>query len=202
MKKAYYIGTALGISCSLFTLWMYTMPHLLAILLAAATFMGLVVSLLASGILGWARWRRTSRLWMVPALICLASIVIAWFTPAVGRLLADEIFKRRLAEYTEVIEEIQNDKKTIAANGNLIAVDPRNPPHDVRAVRALRCHDGALIAEFLLDTKVPLVHDGYVYKGYEENNACMSLTVRPEKRWPYVRHVSGNWYHFSDQPGL
>ncbi len=41
-----------------------------------------------------------------------------------------------------------------------------------------------------------------MYKEYDEKNICAGNSLTPEENWPYIRHVNGNWFHFSDQPGL
>jgi len=200
MRTTYRVIVPLGVACVLLTLCMYAAPHWASVILAAATFIGLAIFLVVSVALGFARWRKSSGFWMMPALVCLTFMLIAWFTPGGGRLLADRQFKKHLSEYEEVISEIRNTENFRTAELDVIRTKHRTDK--VRAIKAARCSDGTMVVAFLLNTNVPLLHEGYVYKGYKDSDTCIKESARIENNWPYVRPVTGNWYHFSDQPGL
>jgi hypothetical protein len=202
MKTALRLIAAVGFSCCLSTLWAYTAPHLLAILLAAMSFIALASLLIACSIIGWVRWRHESPYWATPALACFISLLIAWFTPAIGPPLADRLFVRRLPEYQRAVEEVRNNQSAIAPEGDLVVVTVNAMPRGVRSVRTAQCQDGTIVVEFLLDTRVILLHDGYVYQTHSENEPCLNEAGKGHASWPYLRHVKDHWYHFSDQPGL
>jgi hypothetical protein len=90
----------------------------------------------------------------------------------------------------------------VPCGARLSIIDVKKLPTHVIRIKAARCSDGAVVVAFLTDTDVPLLHEGYVFKGYSDTNNCITADIRPEHQWPYVRHVIENWYHFSDQPGL
>jgi hypothetical protein len=137
---------------------------------------------------------------MAPTIVCVAFLLMAWFTPSAGRLLADRHFKRYASEYDAVVTEIRNNRDFRSAE--LDVVKTKHQADKVRAVKAARCEDGSVIIAFLVDAKVPLLHEGYVYQDFSDGGTCISDTARPENNWPYIRLISGHWYHFSDQPGL
>jgi hypothetical protein len=204
VSKAYRIVVALGISCFFFTLWMFASPHWFAILSSLITFTGLTVMLFVSIFQGWVRWRKMSQFWMLPALICLVFMLLAWFTPPFGRWIADWRFRRHLNEYARVVREVKDGPNSYdaSANAGLAIIEVSNLPRHVRAIKGIRCNNGSVVAAFLLDTDVPLLHEGYVYKGYEEGDSCIKESMMLQNNWPYIRHVTGSWYHFSDEPGL
>jgi hypothetical protein len=54
-----------------------------------------------------------------------------------------------------------------------------------------------------LDTDVPLLHEGYVFKDYGESSNCNhGQSELGGSHLPFVRHVRDKWYRFSDQPGF
>jgi len=204
MRAAYVAIVGLGFSCVSLTLWMFTNPHWYCIILAALSFVGLAISLVVTEVVGFRRWRRASRYWMVPGLICFAFVVAAWFAPSVGRSLADRQFSKHLSEFTGSVKEIRSGASSSEGltGSSFTIVDVKYAPDHVRAVKVARCDDGDVVAAFLMDTDVPLLHEGYVYKGYAQTSGCNNKVGAIEDNWPYVRRVSGNWYHFSDEPGL
>lgn len=180
------------------------MPELLCIMLASLSFVGLALAFLITATLGFTRWRKSSAWWMMPALICLVFLLSAWLSPPLGRLIADRQFERHSSDYLQVVEEVQSGSIPCPAECGirLTPIDVKRLPPRIRAVVAARCNSGAAVVGFLLDTDAPLVHEGYVYRGYDESQNCITEDMKPEKRWPYVRKITGNWYRFSDQPGL
>jgi len=54
---------------------------------------------------------------------------------------------------------------------------------------------------FLVGTDVPTLHEGYVFR-HAGDAPCMNSDMRIERVWPYVRHVTRDWYRFADQPGF
>jgi hypothetical protein len=194
-----------GSSYLLLNLYAYIWPQWLCIILSVVTLAGLVLALLATAVLGFFKWKKTSRWWMGPALICLAFLSGGtWLTRPMGRLIADWRFAESSGEYIKVVDEVRDGTISCPAEcrQKLTVLEAKGLPNRTRAIIAARCDTGAVVVGFLLDVDAPLVHEGYVYKGYQESDACILEAMRPEQRWPYVRHVRGNWYHFSDQPGL
>ena len=205
MKTAYAVIVPLGLASVLSTLCMYASPHWAYLILDVVTFVALLIFLVLSAMLGFKRWRRASRFWMVPTIVCVIFILVDRYTPAAGRFLADRQFKAHLTEYNEVVAEIRNTKNLQSA-ALVEMVRARHLEyllHNVRSIKAERCEDNSIIVTFVLNTRVMLLHEGYLYKDYDNASAnCAKEDVRPENKWPYLRPVVDNWYHFSDQPGL
>ena len=200
MLMGYRLLAGLGSVCFIATLCMYAAPHWISVLLAAVSFLGLVIFLISIAIMGLARWRKTSNAWMLPTVVCAAIMLVVWFVPTVGRKLADRQFERNLSKYEEVVAEIKNTENVRSPELNVI--NTSHKVYGVRAIKAARCADGTVVVAFLLDVDVPLLHEGYVYNGSQENITCLETKAKPERNRPYTRPVVGNWFHFSDQPGL
>jgi len=204
MRIAYRLIILIGSCDTLLTLGAHAKPEWLCIILAMGASVFLGGALIATAVLGLVRWRKTSRFWAAPMFLCFAFLLVVWFIPAAGRKIADKDFERHSEDYMEVVSEIRNGPSSYdsAANRSLAIIETKNMPRGVRAIKGIRCENGAVVAAFLLNTDVPLLHEGYVYKGYDEGDSCIKPEMKLEENWPYIRHVSGGWYHFSDQPGL
>jgi hypothetical protein len=74
-------------------------------------------------------------------------------------------------------------------------------PEGARDVWGERCDDGGVALLFLHNTDVPLLHEGYIFKSYGPSSNCNTGPGMPEMRWG-LRHITGQWYRFSDQPGF
>lgn len=136
----------------------------------------------------------------MPTIICLLFILVQLYTPEAGRRLADRQFKKHLPEYEEALTEIRNTEDFQSAAVKVVKTKHLEYlSHNLRAITGERCEDGSVVVAFALNTPVLLLHDGYVYK--VGAGACIREDLKPEHRW-YLRPVVGNWYHFSDQPGL
>jgi hypothetical protein len=107
-------------------------------------------------------------------------------------------------EYVRVVDEVKGGLIPCGSGckGQFDVLKERHRELNVRLLLVARCDDGNVAVAFLLDTDVPLLHEGYVFEGYREDGHCGSEALRLARNWPYVRHVSGPWYHFSDEPGL
>jgi len=81
MKRASRLIVAIGAVYFALFLYVHVMPEFLCIILSVMLFVVLVAMLLVALISGFTRWRTRSRLWFVPALVCLAFILSACLTP-------------------------------------------------------------------------------------------------------------------------
>jgi hypothetical protein len=190
-----------------FVLWAYTFfhPETILRLLSLLTFALLVVALFLSANQGFRVWRRSSRLWILPALMCLAFLVTTWFAAAsLGQFIADWEFKRHLSEYLNVVEGLKSGRIPCGngCNGTFVTLHLKEQPKNIKFLEAARCNDGTVGVAFFVDTDVILLHEGYFFKGYGDDSDCSAHPWSLDKKYPYVRHVGGQWYHFSDKPGL
>jgi hypothetical protein len=201
MRRAVLLITLEGIIFFLLALSTSIKPQLLYSLMSILVFVLLALTLLYTAVLGFMVWRNISRLWMTPALLCLAFMLSAWCTPPLGRIIADWQFRRHMNEYDEFVARFRKGPIPKGCDTRLGAIDVKHLPHHTRVVLAACCSDGSVVVGFLSDTDVPLLHEGYVFKGYGERNSCVADSMKPENKWPYVRPVTGKWYHFSDKPG-
>jgi len=210
MRKILWAILGVGVVCFVLRVSTYVMPEFVCVLLALVLFVGQAVF---SFVLLWhgiTRWRKTSRLWFVPGLLCFVFVLCSYFgSSPLGRRISDWRFGRHLGEYSKVVDGFRGG--TIACQTTCDAeLDPVEstktpadigPPVGVGNVWGERCDDGGYAVLFRLDTDVPLLHEGYIFKGYGEKSNCNTGSETPEKRWE-IRHVMGQWYHFSDKPGL
>jgi hypothetical protein len=204
MKKMLWLALALGLSFAFFLLTTYVHPEFLCILLALLLLLALVPILVLTANLGFTRWRKDSLLWPLPALICLVSILSIYGVPPLGRSISDWRFEKHLSEYSAVADGLQSGNITCATPciGEYKAVKIKNRPPSTRAIFAVRCDDGGTGVVFLADYDVPLLHAGYLFRGFGQHSDCGALSRKPGMRMPYLRQISGPWYRFSDQPGL
>ncbi len=132
--SAYRWAVVLGFSYLLLNLYSYVWPEWVCGLLSLVTLVSLVLTILASIILGFAKWRNQSRLWIGPAVVCLLFVSGTWWTPPLGRFIADRSFSRQLAEYNEVVSEIRSDANSPlpTASTSLSIFEAKHPPRYVR----------------------------------------------------------------------
>ena len=180
----------------------YVVPEWFVVNLSLFLLVLFVITTVTMTIWGFLRRQQSPR-WWLPAFACLAITLSGWLAAPVGRFIADARFKRHLPEYSAVVDQIRDGSISCppTCNTRLEILDIKQRPYYTRSVLAARCSDGPLMVSFLLDVGVPLLHEGYMFK--DENGArCSTDAMRMEVKCPYVRHVIGNWFHFSDQPGL
>jgi hypothetical protein len=199
---------AMGMSFFVMRLSTYVFPESICMLLSLLLLVALLILLVSASIQGITKWRKTSKLWPAPALLCLAFIIGGFeLTPSMGAHISDWRFKRNLDQFSKVVGELRNKVASCTGpcDGEMALIKGVSVPVHVQAVWGGHCDDGGVIVLFLLDTDVLLLHEGYFFKDYGEGSDCALQSVSPELGWPhapYVRHITGHWYHFSDQPGL
>lgn len=197
--KANLVAIALGSSTFFLSLQLYALPTLALVLGVLLLHLGLIAAFFFFLVRGARVWRKKSLFWVAPSSICLAFFLSFYLSRAWGISVADARFSARIDNYLNIVHALQNDSAFQSRTWKLINV--AGGLQGIRAVKAARCEDGGVVAAFLLSTKVPFLHEGYVYEGYSDEAKCLDQ-VRPSLAWPYTRHLSGSWYHFSDQPGL
>lgn len=204
MRILYWLIVIVGLIYFSLTLYTYVVPLWACTILSWLAFVFLVIAFLVTAVVGFVRWRRVSPRWMVPTMLCLAFGLSGLLTPRLGHIIADRKFERHQAEYFKIVEGVKNGTLPCGptCSDKLTVFQAASLPSHTRALIGARCDNGEVVVAFLADTDVPLLHEGYLFKGYEENSACFTDAMRPEKKWAYVRQVAGRWYHFSDQPGL
>jgi len=203
MKKMFGLILAAGSGSFVLGVSAYVIPEFVCVLLSPLVFIALVVILIVASWEGFSRRRKSSRLWPVPALVCLAFILCTYYLASpVGRGISDWRFERHLAEYSRVVDGLKNGTVSCATpcNGKVEVIEATNHPATIRGIWGARCDDNGALVLFMVDTDVPLLHEGYFFKDYGKNSDCDTRAVSPEE--PYVRHIVGMWYRWSDQPGF
>lgn len=201
MKSALIAVLLLGTVLFGLNTYDYSWPSLLGTPLALLAYGVMVAGFFATLLLGALRWRRSSRLWIMPSTLCIVLLAATWFfAPPLGRRIADTRFERHAKEYMSLVEGLQTGAIPCVPDRSIpCSLPSQYVPSRVRVVLVERCAGGVANVEFLLDTSALLVHNGYIFKG--QNESCLSQGARPEDQF-YLRHIMGGWYHFSDQPGL
>ena len=204
MRLLYWLIVVAGVLYFSLSLYTCVRPEWLGTIVSFLAFGFLGVTLVVTAILGLAKWRRLSRFWMMPTLLCLAFLLSARLTVRLGQRIKDQEFETRESEYLKVVDGVKNGTIPCgpSCNAKLTVFQTANLPPNVRVLIGARCDNGQVVVAFLANTDVPLLHEGYVFKGYDENSSCVTEAMRPENKWAYLRHVTERWYHFSDQPGL
>jgi hypothetical protein len=186
----------------------YVFPEALCVLLSYLLLLALLVFLGVSVATGVTRWRNTTRAWFLPTLICMAYILIGLSVmPSIGPTITDWLFVKNVDAYSRVADDFRKGKIscTRSCTGEMELIQVASRPARVSRVWGVHCDDGGAILLFLSDTDVPLLHEGFFFKDFEVNSNCAREFLSPERGWPhapFIRHIVGQWYHFSDQPGL
>lgn len=203
LRKSPLRNTAVGIAFLSLSLYIHVNAEAICVLLCYLLALVLFGRLVYAALVGYFTWRRQSQWWFIPALVCLAFLAGFIVTPSIGKRVSDAQFKRHLPEYTKALQDVRNATNPCAATCDidLNAIPEGDRPRNVGALFASRCDDGGLSATFVDTSDVPLVHTGYLFKGYGENSSCSRGSMAPEHSL-YLRHIAGQWYHFSDQPDL
>jgi hypothetical protein len=194
MRAEYGRIIILGIGFFLCLAALQVRPFLLYIIGVAGFFLGLAVQLIATFVIGLMRWRKSSRWWMVPSVVCLAFISTAPLDTRVGIIFADWEFETHLREYVKIVDDVKSGAIPCDTTLGIIILNPL--PSNVKRITAARCPDGAVIVVFTVGTGFPLIHTGYLFNGCGENNNCITQYKSLESKWS-LRHVVGDWYRFS-----
>ena len=208
MQKTFRWIVALGSVLFILTLSLHLLPNFACLLLSGLALCVLVVLLCRSLVAGLLKWRKISKFWSMPAIVCVAFIMGSFYVaPPIGRHLSDRMFERHLGTYVRVVDDFRNGSVRCASTCDGVAevIEARSVPAHVRDIWGMHCEEGGVIVLFHLDTNVPLLHEGYMFRDYEESSDCGKRFGSREFVWshlPYVRQVEGNWYGFSDQPGF
>jgi hypothetical protein len=197
MRTAYLVIVVCGIGIFVCGFLDQIRPSLLGTVGIVICILGLMTALIASFVFGLVSWRKLSRWWMGPALLCIAFLLGIRIS---GNMRMDEAigdwwFKKHMAPYVKIVDSIQNGAVSYSPNFTRINDITNLPPH-IRYVSAARCSDGSVLVEFRIKTSFPLSPIGYLFKNYAETNNCITANMGPEHHWHYLRHITGNWYRF------
>ncbi len=154
---------------------------------------GLVVELVICLGKGLARWRKSTRWWMMPALACLALLLTAPLDFRLGMIIADLEFRSHIPDYTKIVDDIKSGAIPSTQQYGVIQAKPM--PSNVKIIMGASCPDHQAVVVFLVGTGFPLIHTGYLYKGYSDTNSCFKTDMT--QKWN-LRHVQGDWYRFND----
>jgi len=204
MKCMFWAIVLAGFSCFCLKLITYVIPESLCVLLSFILFVALVMLLIVSLIFGFTRWRKSSRFWLAPALVCTAFVLSCFYLPSpIGRHISDWRFGKHVTEYSRVVDGFRSGAISCRTpcEGRSDVIEATDRPAHIRDIWGVRCDDGGLLVLFRVNTDVPFLHEGYLFKGYGEKSDCNTGSEKPEKRF-YLRLITGRWYSFSDQPGF
>jgi len=205
MRRLSCINAVTGFAYTLLGILAHARPEFLCLLLLLAALLALVVQLFVDLFLGIRAWRRESRLWWIPMVICAVFLSAGWFlAPPIGRAIADWKFRKHVAELNVIVNGISDG--SIQCEGPCVTafapLDLATPPRNIRAIFAERCDPRTVIVAFLLKTDVPLLHEGYFYKSSGADDHCAKEGSWEKEKYLYERSLTGDWHHFSDEPGL
>ena len=208
MKRTMIWIVAVGGVFLLLRLFVYVFPEALCLFLSCSLAVGLLILFGISLKEGVTTWRKTSVLWLLPTLICLEFILVGvGVMPALGPPIADWLFVRNLNAYSGVVGDFRKGAISCMSpcTGEMVPMHLAHRPPGIRNAWGVHCDDGGAIVMLFVNTDVLLLHEGYFFKEYGDGSNCALQSLSPEVGWPrvrYVRHVAGQWYHFSDAPGL
>ncbi|SRR5260221_5457120 len=202
MRTAYRLIVLFGVGLFLSSLLPFTIgpnwiPAMLQNTVSLVCFFGLVFAFIVTWIIGFILWRKSSRLWMSPALLCIVLIIsfIICERSGVSSFVDTWWFKQRMAAYVKIVDSIQSG--AVPCSPAIARIDIKNLPSGIGSVAAARCPDKSVLIEFYGKDGFFAGHTGYLFKHYTETNNCISENIKPEQV-KHLQHIMDDWYRFSD----
>lgn len=193
MSKTFWIIVATGVIGFVLEVWAFAAPGAIVVLLGTLLLVGqalLLLGFLVDGIVGM---RRGDPISFAPALACLGSLVCAYYLPSpIGQRISDSRFRKHVAEYSEMVYSFKSGtlkcETACEATFKGLVDSARNEAHldGMRLVWGERCDDGTKAMLLLLNTDVPLMHEGTYIRPTERE-----ATAIPARRLPRRDITSG-----------
>jgi hypothetical protein len=194
IRKSFISIVVLGIGFSFSLAALESGPFLGCVIVSVIGFIGLLIYLVASFVIGVFSWRKISRWWFAPFLVSIVFLLSVPIDKRIGIVVADWNFRAHLSEYLKTVDDIKSG--SVPSEETLMVVSPNKVPSNVKVVMAAHYFDGATVVVFLVGSGFPLQHSGYVFDGSDKNINCGAQFKSFEDKYR-MRHVTGNWYHFS-----
>jgi len=197
MRTAYRFIILWGGSLLLSQLLVTPGPNIFQGAVFLICFLGLVFTFITTLIVGFASWKKSSRLWICPALLCIAFILSFIICARIGVPSSVDAwrFKKHMAAYDKIVDSIQSG--VVPCGSTITGINITNLPSGIRNILAARCPDGSVFVEFVGKGSSFAGHSGYLFKDYTEPNNCFANKIKPEQNW-HLRHITGKWYKFFD----
>jgi hypothetical protein len=194
MRKALSVVILLGSMWFVFSVFPKAGDGLAGFIALFVAFIGLLIAIPTTLVVGAVEWRKTSHWWMMPSLVCFAFLWTPRIAPYIREPIEDWELKSHLSEYDKVVDDVR--KGTIVTATSLTWIDLKqieSLPPGVIAIWAAR-DSRAVTAKFLIS------HGGRIGNGYiyaEDNKTAEAGMVGASHY--YLRHIVGNWFHFTDE---
>lgn len=136
MKKIVVATAVAGSFCFGLRLYAYVWPEFLCLVFSVLTGVILLLLFVRALLMGFTKWRGTSRWWMLPSLVCLAVMVCVYFVPpSIGPAIADRRFTSRLAEYSRTVDDFRDGTAvcTRPCDAQFAMVEARQLPSKVHS---------------------------------------------------------------------
>ena len=174
-------------------------PNLFFIFLKGAVFLisllSLLIGFLVTLVIGFVSWRKSSRIWICPALLCIALVFGFILCGRIGAWAAIDAwwFKKDMANYTKIVDVIKSGG--IPCNPTITRLQITNLPPQIIGVAAARCQDKSVLVVFIGRGSSFAGHMGYLFKD-SETNIYIADYLKQENF--HLRQMTDNWYQFSD----
>lgn len=193
MRVAYRVILLLGAVCLISGFFLQLKTNSLLVMIAACSWWLLGALIPVTLAAGFLRWRRRSKFWITPSLLCLA---LFWLSPYIcvnaAVSITDWEFRRHFADYQKLVNDIRTG--AIESNAMLSELNVHNLSlPGVTSIKAARCDNGAIIVECFRSGF--RVSRGYVYKGDQSDATCIEENMRPETHYE-LRRLADDWYYF------
>jgi hypothetical protein len=195
MRTAYRLIILFGVGLYLSDLPLTTVPNLIQPLFVLGCSLGLLFALIVTFIIGLFRWRKLSRWWMGPALLCIAFILSFIICGRIEMRLGGDhwLFKRNMVPYVRIVDSIKSG--AVPCGSKIANINITNLPSGIRNVAAARCSDGSAVVLFVGKGSSFAGDFGYLYKDYSETNSCIADNIKPDQLGR-LNHIIDNWYEF------
>jgi hypothetical protein len=201
LRTSRRIATTAGTCVFLLNVAMRVRPEAIGILLAFFAYWALLIGILVSFGIGVAEWSIDNRFWMAPAVICATfAAATHWLSMPAGRLISDCEFRLHLNEFKNTVEALGEPSSQFSegCRSRFVSSSQRKLPYRIVSLTKIEC-DGRITVAFLVGGDPPRLHEGYVFRGYDDHDPAVNKALRIESQWLYTRHIVGDWYRFADQ---
>ncbi len=202
MRAANLAILTFGTACLLTTFVAHCVPTLLSLAISSLLFIALIMFLFWSGVVGARQWRKDTRWWICPALLCLAFLLGTLAAPASAAAWRERQFVRNHQEYDRIVSGVR-DGSLFHSDGELRCDDSNTCPiaagyaESPLAPSVYKCKSGEVQVWFPINRRVPSLHEGFIFKEYSESSPCALGLAASDTHPTTFKHIEGNWYSYS-----
>lgn len=132
---------------------LYAHPKIICLALLIVLLLAMLVAQIRLLLVGFLRWRRSTKFWLMPAVVCAAVISLSLcFGSMAGRHISDLVFRKHSDEYLKIVAAFHDGSLNCvtSCSGNVGMIETAALPADVRQVYGTHCDGGGVLVLFSL----------------------------------------------------